>query len=253
VWAHDTDSGSVNVQILLDDILPGDHIRIQKVGSPTNYAYYHVDTNVDSGAYHTIGVTYVSGSGSLTTGDAVEMAASQRGPEGQSGYSGESGTSGYSGATGTSGYSGIGTSGYSGESGTSGYSGINGTNGTNGTSGYSGESGASGFSGASGESGYSGASGASGFSGISGFSGQDGAGIQYWDRASTTITPTNAGDVVDLNTSPMLQEAQTAPGTPAADNMVVYVVATGTTPNRVVKWCVKDEAGNEVVLTSVIV
>lgn len=45
----------------------------------------------------------------------------------------------------------------------------------------------------------------------------------------------------------------TAPATPSADTQAVYMVGSGTTPNRVLEWRMKNETGVEVILSSVIV
>ena len=45
----------------------------------------------------------------------------------------------------------------------------------------------------------------------------------------------------------------TAPATPSADAHAVYLTGSGTTPNRVLEWKMKNETGEEVVLSSVIV
>jgi hypothetical protein len=45
----------------------------------------------------------------------------------------------------------------------------------------------------------------------------------------------------------------TAPATPSADTEAVYLTGSGTTPNRTLEWKIKNESGEEVVLSSVIV
>ena len=233
------------------------------------------------------GISGYSGYSGISGFSGADGATGDTGISGYSGFSGYSGISGYSGAdgaTGTSGYSGIsgysgatgaeGTSGYSGYSGISGYSGAEGTQfdwkgawvvGTayvlNDCVEYNGSGYVAIQAGTGNTPDPAGTAywdllveaGTSGYSGISGYSGYSGAGIQYWDRAGSIITPSNAGDTVNLATSPLLQAVQSVPGTPAADNMITYVKGSGTTPNRVVSLCTKDEAGNEVVISSVVV
>jgi hypothetical protein len=48
-------------------------------------------------------------------------------------------------------------------------------------------------------------------------------------------------------------EVMTAPATPASDVGTVYMTGSGTTPNRVLEWKFKNEEGEEIILSSVIV
>jgi hypothetical protein len=100
IWASATDSGSANVDVLLDDIKAGDTIRIQKVGAPTNYGYFSITSNTDSGAYHTMVVVYLDGSGSIANNDAIELSFTQIGPVGPTGPVGATGVQGTTGPTG---------------------------------------------------------------------------------------------------------------------------------------------------------
>lgn len=44
--------------------------------------------------------------------------------------------------------------------------------------------------------------------------------------------------------------ARSEPSTPIADSIVVYVTSSGTSPNKVVEWKIKNELGQEVILHS---
>lgn len=54
-------------------------------------------------------------------------------------------------------------------------------------------------------------------------------------------------------TKPLEQVADAAPAAPAADHVKVYVKASGVSPNREVAYCMKDEAGQEIIISSVLV
>ena len=45
----------------------------------------------------------------------------------------------------------------------------------------------------------------------------------------------------------------TAPSTPSSDTQAVYLTGSGTTPNRTLEWKMKNENGDEVILSSVVV
>lgn len=65
-----------------------------------------------------------------------------------------------------------------------------------------------------------------------------------------TSTPEFAGEKL---TAPLEHVAAAAPGTPDADHVKTYVRATGVSPNREVAYCMKDEAGREIIISSVLV
>lgn len=67
-------------------------------------------------------------------------------------------------------------------------------------------------------------------------------------------TTTNAITVGNLTVNGVLnQSATTAPSTPSANIMVTYVTANGTSPNRTITSYIKNEAGEEIIISSVIV
>lgn len=79
-----------------------------------------------------------------------------------------------------------------------------------------------------------------------------------------TFEPVSGGgldDVTDIgNTttngitiSTLTQTSTTAPSTPGANSTVMYVTASGTTPNREIAWKVKTEDGTEIIIASILV
>lgn len=53
-----------------------------------------------------------------------------------------------------------------------------------------------------------------------------------------------------LNLGDCIFSAREVPATPDANTVTVYLLSSGTTPNKVVSWNIKDESGNEVILYS---
>ncbi len=70
-------------------------------------------------------------------------------------------------------------------------------------------------------------------------------------NANITLDPNGTGIII-LD-SPLTQNATTAPSTPAANSMVMYVNATGTTPNREISWMIKNQSGENVIISTLIV
>lgn len=66
---------------------------------------------------------------------------------------------------------------------------------------------------------------------------------------------TNIGNTTTngITISSLTETAMAAPSTPAANAMVMYVTTTGTSPNKEVAWKIKNEAGEEIIITSTIV
>jgi hypothetical protein len=119
IYINDVDNNGANVQAYLDSITIGSTLNI---GFQGQYSYT-INSNTDSGSYHTFGVTYISGPVNIApiTGILVCIGSLVQGSSGTSGSSGTRGTSGTTGSSGTSGSSGTrGTSGTAGSSGTSG-------------------------------------------------------------------------------------------------------------------------------------
>lgn len=75
--------------------------------------------------------------------------------------------------------------------------------------------------------------------------------ISTVSNANLILDPNGTGQVV-LD-SPLTQRATSAPSTPVANSMVMYVTATGTSPNREVAWKIKNQAGDEIIISSVLV
>ena len=70
-------------------------------------------------------------------------------------------------------------------------------------------------------------------------------------NANLVLDPSGTGAVVMQ--SALAQTSITAPSTPAANSMIMYVTATGISPNREVAWKMKNQDGNEVIISSILV
>lgn len=57
----------------------------------------------------------------------------------------------------------------------------------------------------------------------------------------------------DMSTLTFTQTATSAPSTPDADTITVYVTASGVSPNREVAYKIKNELGEEVIITSILI
>lgn len=68
-------------------------------------------------------------------------------------------------------------------------------------------------------------------------------------------TVTDIGNVTTngITIGSLTQTAQGTPGTPAAGSMTAYMKVTGTSPNQEVAWVMKNEAGEEIIISSTIV
>lgn len=66
---------------------------------------------------------------------------------------------------------------------------------------------------------------------------------------------TNIGNTTTngISITSLTETAITAPATPAASSMVMYVTTTGASPNKEIAWKIKNEAGEEIIISSVIV
>ena len=69
------------------------------------------------------------------------------------------------------------------------------------------------------------------------------------------VTPTEdgLGFTNEIQISEFVLSAVTAPATPDADAMTMYVTASGTTPNREVSYKMKNELGQEIIISSILV
>jgi hypothetical protein len=64
---------------------------------------------------------------------------------------------------------------------------------------------------------------------------------------------TGLGFTNEIQISEFVLSAMSAPTTPSSDSMSIYVTASGTTPNREVAYKIKNELGQEIILSSVLV
>ena len=74
-------------------------------------------------------------------------------------------------------------------------------------------------------------------------------------NAFVVVNPTGDGltFATDFSVNQFLFTAVTAPATPAPTTMSVYLTATGVSPNMEVAWKIKNELGDEVILSSILV
>jgi hypothetical protein len=73
----------------------------------------------------------------------------------------------------------------------------------------------------------------------------------YASNNNITLSPHGTGTV--SIPSSVTQASITAPSSPSANNMVMYVTASGVSPNREIAWKIKTEDGNEIIISSVLV
>jgi len=68
IWIHDTDGNGNALDLVLDEIGIGSIMGIMS-GEDADFAVFSVDSNTDSGAYHTFGVTYLASNNSFSDGE----------------------------------------------------------------------------------------------------------------------------------------------------------------------------------------
>jgi hypothetical protein len=81
------------------------------------------------------------------------------------------------------------------------------------------------------------------------------------DTLANIILGENTGKDVDIRNNLVLKGSMTqsvmtepsTPSTPASDDIITYVRASGTTPNREIVYALKNESGNEFIISSSIV
>lgn len=75
-----------------------------------------------------------------------------------------------------------------------------------------------------------------------------GSGGSLEDSSSLTFDGTN----LTINGG-VKQSSISAPSSPASGSMVMYVTASGISPNREIAWKIKNESGDEIIISSVLV
>ncbi len=77
IFVHDTDSNGADLDLVLDDIAVSDKLRIfSSLAQNNDFVAFSVDSNTDSGAYHTLGVTYLAGSGTFADAEPIHLGIS---------------------------------------------------------------------------------------------------------------------------------------------------------------------------------
>lgn len=118
IWVHDTDRNSNDLDANLDQLANGDAILITSEVD-NDFASFDVTGNTDSGAYHTLTVTYVNASGGFANGEDISLAPMfQTGAQGDTGADGAQGDTGVTGAKGDTGAGVQGDTGVKGDTGT---------------------------------------------------------------------------------------------------------------------------------------
>lgn len=84
----------------------------------------------------------------------------------------------------------------------------------------------------------------------------NGAGLTI-DGANATLTYLSTPNLWSFDrglqvNGQVSQPAISAPASPAADNVIIYVTASGTSPNREVAWKMKNELGQEIIIASIL-
>jgi hypothetical protein len=103
IWVHDTDRNSNDLDANLDQLANGDAIMILSEVDD-DFASFDVTGNTDSGAYHTLTVTYVNSSGGFADAEDILLAPMfQTGAQGDTGVAGGQGDTGVTGAAGDKG------------------------------------------------------------------------------------------------------------------------------------------------------
>jgi hypothetical protein len=115
VYVSDTDRFGTDVNLTLNQINPGDFIRVFRTDGTYAAATYLVTSAVDSGVYQTYGVTFLSSTGSFVNDGNIGFSFAPegiQGPTGPDGATGPPGVTGPDGATGPSGADGAGVAYY---------------------------------------------------------------------------------------------------------------------------------------------
>ena len=68
-----------------------------------------------------------------------------------------------------------------------------------------------------------------------------------------TLAEDGLGFTDEIQISEFILSAIIAPATPSSDSMSMYVTASGLTPNREVSYKMKNELGQEIIISSILV
>lgn len=94
IYVHETDRLSGNVATALALLIPGSSVQLILDSSLATTALFTVNTNTDNGSDRTLGVTYVSHSGSFSNTANVSLGLAVRGATGATGSTGTPGADG---------------------------------------------------------------------------------------------------------------------------------------------------------------
>lgn len=161
IYVDDLDSGGTDIIDLVASFDDASNpvkgfLQITRVGAPTNWALYRINSITDEAGYTQLNVAYVDHAGTIT-GECV-LSFSRTGDKGDTGATGSQGVQGDTGATGSQGTQGAtGTQGVKGDTGNTGSQGVKGDTGNTGSQGVKGDTGNTGSQGATGVTGATGA------------------------------------------------------------------------------------------------
>lgn len=82
IYVHDTDAGGGGNDAYLDTLAAGDKVKIFQTSDVTKWAIYAVVSNTDSGAYHTLVVTFVAANSTFADGAPIGLTTQAIGPQG---------------------------------------------------------------------------------------------------------------------------------------------------------------------------
>jgi hypothetical protein len=244
----------------------------------TSGGLLELGSNLNSLAVNSIvanGSTGAAGQGLVTDGSIVYWADNSgfTGSQGTTGFTGSLGFTGSQGSIGFTGSQGIqGTTGFTGSQGIQGVTGFTGSQGDQGLQGFTGskgDTGSIGFTGSQGNTGATGFTGSLGFTGSQGpigFTGSKGAEVftdlgdvpsSYTGANSYLLAVTADANGVGFTDEIFISEFtltdQTPPANVSNDSVTLYVTSSGTTPNREVAFKIKNELGEEIIISSVLV
>jgi hypothetical protein len=94
IYVSDTDRNGADMDATLDTVAVGDTFRIFDVTDPSKFLVVTVDSNTDSGTYHTFGVTVVSENSTIADDADIAIGWSVKGDKGDTGDTGATGATG---------------------------------------------------------------------------------------------------------------------------------------------------------------
>ena len=111
---HIADDGITPITAVVDSVVIGDIVSIGDITDTSVFGVFEVVSNTNNGAYSTLSLTYVSGSGVMQVNDVMLFTmgyttgpTGDTGAQGPTGYTGDTGATGPTGPTGDTGATGV--------------------------------------------------------------------------------------------------------------------------------------------------